>query len=105
MSDADKALRRAWWSLALYPVSFFAAFVVGEGLLTLLADSPWRVPLAATPALLVFVVPGVLGVAQGRRAVRLGRPDGKVPAIIGATIGLGFVGVNLLQGLVGLVRG
>jgi hypothetical protein len=30
---ADLAYRRAWWSLALYPLTFVAAFVVGEALI------------------------------------------------------------------------
>lgn len=108
---ADVAYRRAWWSLALYPVAFVAAFVIGEGLISLLtndhAGDPafWQVLVAGTPALLVFVIPGVLAVTQGRRAMRLGRRDGSAPAIVGATIGIGFVGLNVLSYVVGLVFG
>lgn len=105
---ADRAYRRAWWSLALYPVTFVGAFVVGEGLASMLTaqgEDPtfWQVVVAATPALLVFVVPGVLSVVEGRRAMRLGRPDGKLPALIGAVIGLGFIGLNLASYLLGLI--
>lgn len=108
---ADVAYRRAWWSLALYPFAFVAAFVIGEGLISLLTNDHaedaafWQVLVAATPALLVFVIPGVLAVTQGRRAMRLGRTDGSAPAIVGATIGIGFVGLNLLSYVVGLVFG
>ena len=107
---ADAAYRRAWWSLALYPVAFVAAFVIGEGLISLLTDDAanpafWQVLVAATPALLVFVIPGILSVTQGRKAMRLGRRDGMVPAIIGAIIAIGFVGLNLLSYAVGLVFG
>lgn len=107
---ADTAYRRAWWSLALYPIAFVAAFVIGEGLLSVLTDDAadaavWQVLVAASPALLVFLVPGILAVVHGRTAVRLGRTDGKVPAIVGAVIGLGFVGMNLLSYVVGLVVG
>jgi hypothetical protein len=107
---ADRAYRRAWWSLALYPVSFVAAFVIGEGLLSALTngqDDPavWQVLVAATPALLVFVVPGVLAVSEGRRATRTGRHGGDVPAIIGATVALAFVAQNLVSYLAGLLLG
>jgi hypothetical protein len=104
------AYRRAWWSLALYPLSFAAAFAMGEGILSALADDTgdpavWQVLAAATPALIVFMVPGALSVSQGRKAVRLGRKDGKVPAIVGAAIALGFVGLNAASYLIGLVVG
>jgi hypothetical protein len=104
------AYRRAWWSLALYPLSFAAAFAMGEGILSALADDTgdpavWQVLAAATPALIVFMVPGALSVSQGRKAMRLGRKDGKVPAIVGAAIALGFVGLNAASYLIGLVVG
>jgi hypothetical protein len=91
-------------------VSFVLAFVVGEGLITLqtgdLRDPTFvEVLLAGVPALLVFVVPGVLAVVFGRRAVRLGRPDGSAPALVGAIVGLGFVALNLASGLLGLLLG
>ena len=105
-----RAYRRAWWSLALYPVSFVAAFVTGEGLLSMLTGdsgepASWQVLVAATPAVIVFVMPGVLAVTQGYKAVRLGRPDGRVPGLIGAVIGLGFVAINIASYVLGLVFG
>jgi hypothetical protein len=107
-APGDRAYVRAWWSLALYPLSFVAAFIIGEGILAMLADDPaqapvWQVLTAATPALVVFAVPGALAVVHGRRAMRSGRKDGKVPAVVGATIGLGFVALNLVAYVVGLV--
>jgi hypothetical protein len=107
---ADVAYRRAWWALSLYPITFVAAFVIGEGLISLLTEDAgdaafWEVLVAVTPALLVFVIPGILSATQGRKAMRLGRRDGKVPVIVGATIGIGFVGLNILSYIVGLVFG
>ena len=104
---ADTAYRRAWWALALYPVTFVIAFVVGEGLFALLtgdAGEPaaWKVLAAATPALLVFILPGVVAGVQGRRAMRLGRRDGQLPALVGAAIGIGFVALNLASYVVRL---
>ena len=109
-TPADRAYRRAWWSLALYPVSFVAAFVIGEGLASALGGDSgslawWEALLAATPAIIVFVLPGVLAVLFGRSAVRLGRADGRNPAIIGAVIGLGFVALNVASGILMLLFG
>jgi hypothetical protein len=97
---ADTAYRRAWWSLALYPVSFGAAFGIGEGIITALTNDTvaaefWQMLVAVIPALLVFAIPGILSVLQGRKAMRLGRKDGRVPAIIGAGIAVGFVMLNV----------
>lgn len=112
-ADADRAYRRAWWALALYPVSFVAAFVVGEGIISILTGESdgtgdpafGQVVLAALPALTIFLVPGLLAMVAGRRARRLGRDDGWVPALVGATIGLGFVGLNVASYVVGRLLG
>lgn len=109
-TPADTAYRHAWWSLALYPVTFVLAFVIGEGLLSLLAEDEaepafWEALVSVTPALLVFVLPGVLAVRSGRKAMRLGRQDGQVPAVVGAVIGLGFAALNVLAFVVGSFTG
>ncbi|MET4592083.1 hypothetical protein [Arthrobacter sp. 754] len=103
---ADSAYRRAWWSLALYPVSFGAAFGIGEGIITALTNDTvtaefWQMLVAVIPALLVFAIPGILSVSQGRKAMRLGRKDGRVPAMIGAGIAIGFVVLNVASYLLG----
>jgi hypothetical protein len=110
LTSADRAYHRAWWSLALYPVSFVAAFVIGEGLASALEGATgelawWKALLAATPAIVVFVLPGVLAVLFGRSAVRQGRADGRNTAIIGAVIGLGFVALNVASGVLVLLFG
>jgi threonine/homoserine/homoserine lactone efflux protein len=43
----------------------------------------------------VFAIPGILSAVQGRKAMRLGRKDGRVPAMIGAGIAVGFVLLNV----------
>lgn len=108
--EADKAYHRAWWSLALYPVSFAGAFAIGEGLYSALTDGAgdaafWQVMVAGIPAMIVFIVPGVLAVWQGRKAMRLGRPEGRWPAIVGAVIGGGFVLQNAAAYVLGLLFG
>ena len=107
---ANGAYRRAWWALALYPLSFVAAFAIGEGILSALTEENgdpafWQVLVAGTPALVVFTVPGILSVSQGRKAMRLGRDDGRVPAMVGAVLAIGFVGLNVASYLVGLIAG
>lgn len=107
---ADRAYRRAWWSLALYPVSFAAAFGIGEGIITALTNDAvaaefWRMLVAVIPALLVFAIPGILSVVQGRKAMRLGRKDGRVPAMIGAAISIGFIVLNVASFFFGQTSG
>jgi hypothetical protein len=92
-------MRRAWWSLGLFPVSFVAAFVVGEGLFAWLDDGVgdpaiWIIIVSAVPALLVFALPGLLTYRLGRRAVRLGRSDGMKPVIIAGILAASFVGIK-----------
>lgn len=100
-------VRRAWWSLALFPLSFVGAFAVGAGLVSLLDDPTggsdtvpvWVMLAAGGPALLVFVAPAVLAVVLARRARREGDPGGRVPMWIGVGVATAFVLVNIVQGL------
>ena len=104
---ARTAYRRAWWSLAFFPVSFALAFAVGEGLLALLGDPDdppvWTVLIAGGAGMLVFALPGVAAAFEGRRAMRLGEPRGIRPALIGAALAVGFVALNLASWLFGIV--
>jgi len=107
---AARAYRRAWWALGAYPISFVAAFVVGEGLYTWVGGDEdgapiWAIVAAGLPALVVFALPGAAAVVLGRRAMRLGRPGGRLPAIVGATIAAAFIALNLLSYLAQLVLG
>jgi hypothetical protein len=109
-SPGDAAMRRAWWSLALFPVAFVAAFVIGEGLFTWLDDGVgdpaiWVIVVSALPALVAFALPGLLTYRLGRSAVRLGRSDGMTPAIIAGGLIAAFVGLNLVSGLLTVVFG
>ena len=100
--EAARDRRRAWTALLLYPVAFVLAFVVGEGLATRLGYDAgeavaWYVPvLAGVPAVLLFVVPGLLALRYGRRAMRGGDPGGLAPVVVGAVVAVAFVGANLL---------
>ncbi|KRE99238.1 hypothetical protein ASG88_16080 [Nocardioides sp. Soil777] len=100
-------VRRAWWSLALFPLSFVAAFGVGEGLATLLGhetgsaeEAPvWLMLAAAGPALLVFVAPALLSVFFARRAEQEGNRGGRVPMWTGVGLASAFVLLNVVQGV------
>jgi hypothetical protein len=108
-TEVERDLRRAWLSLLLFPVSFLAAVGIGEGLVSLMGypsggpeSAPWFVAvLAATPALVVFAVPGLLALAYGRRAARAGARSALVPAVLGTVVALGFVALNVLAAIVG----
>jgi len=109
-SPGDAELRRAWWSLALFPVSFLAAFMIGEGLFSWLDDdlgdpAIWVIVVAGVPALAVFALPALLTYRLGRRAIRLGRADGMTPAIIAGSLAAGFVGVNVVAFAITVVFG
>ncbi|HWD83522.1 MAG TPA: hypothetical protein VG497_31700 [Kribbella sp.] len=99
------AMVRAWVALAFYPISFVAAFVVGEGLLSWYGYSDqgaplWAAAAAAGPALLIFVIPGVFAVVYGLRAVRQGNREGQTPALVGAAVGVGMIALNVVTGVI-----
>ncbi|WP_299929416.1 hypothetical protein [uncultured Nocardioides sp.] len=111
--DAATSLRRAWWSLLGFVVTFFLAFAVGEGLASALGHPTgsaetaewWVMVLAGVPALVVFALPAVLAVHYGRRAVRLGESRGRYPIVVALVVAGGFVLLNLLSGILVLLAG
>lgn len=108
---ARRNLRLAWVSLALLPVSFVLAMVLGEGLAALQGynggsdeEMPITVALrTGLPALLVLIAPGVAATYFGLRARGQGQPAGLAPAIVGAVWVLISIALNLLGLVVGLV--
>lgn len=106
-------VRRAWWSLALFPVSFVAAMVVGEGTPALLGyDNPsldttpwWVIGLAFALAVVVFVLPLLPVLHFGRQALAQGDPSGRNPIAVALVVTAVFVGLNLVSGLLQLVLG
>lgn len=61
--------------------------------------------LAAIPAMLLVLAPAATAAWFGIRARRLGRDSGLIPTIIGYTVGIGFVGLNLLSALLSVFFG
>ncbi|HSP76360.1 MAG TPA: hypothetical protein VLO31_09130 [Cryobacterium sp.] len=90
--EGRRALVTAWISVALLPVSFLAAMVLGDALLSLQGyqsggDEPIPlevIALAGVPAFLVLIAPAIPAMAFGFRARRLGVLSGTWPAVIGA---------------------
>jgi len=104
MSTSERlAYRRAWLSLLLYPVTFVAAFVVGEGLLYLYGYPahddglpPWWAVLgAALPAVLVFAVPAALAWLFAARAGHEDVHRARLPAYVASALAVAFVLQNL----------
>jgi hypothetical protein len=112
-TDATTSVHRAWWSLLGFVVTFVLAFVVGEGLAAALGHPPgeagtmpwWVMLVAGVPALVVFVLPAGLAVHFGRRAVRLGEPRGRTPAVVAVVVAATFVVLNLVSALGVLLAG
>lgn len=93
------SLARAWISVALVPVFFFAAFAASEGIYALTGHDPsagatpplWADVAAGLPGLAILLIPCTAGVVYGRRAARAGVRAGLVPAAIAALLGVGAV--------------
>lgn len=111
-SSARRVLRTGWVVLALLPVAFVAAALLGDWLLSVQGYSsgdgnlPTAVVLrAGLPALLVLVAPSVVGAWCGRRAERLGHPGGRALFIVGAVVAAASLALNLVQVLASGILG
>jgi hypothetical protein len=108
-SDSQRAhrdLRKAWIAVALIPVAFVVAMVLGEVVIGALGypaggESPPAGLRAAVgiPATLLLVAPGVIAGIYGLRARRAGEPRGLVPGVIGIAV----AGLFLLQSILGFI--
>lgn len=105
--DGASFTRRAWLSLLGFVPSFALAFLIGEGLISLLGypvggaeQAPWWAALiATTPALIVFVLPAVAAVHFGRRAMRHGDDRARIPLLLAVIVAAGFVLLNAMSAL------
>lgn len=109
----DHELRMAWIAVALVPVAFVLAILTGEGLISLLgydASGAEVVPvgaalLAGVPAMLILMAPAAAAVWYGYRGYRAGREAARLPAWIGAAVGVMVLATNLLQLVAALIVG
>ncbi|GAB3025797.1 hypothetical protein GCM10011376_12030 [Nocardioides flavus (ex Wang et al. 2016)] len=106
-TDPRAYVARAWWSLLGFVVTFGLAFAIGEGIASALGHPPggsqpaelWVMLVASVPALVVFVLPAVAAVHFGRRAMQLGDPRGRYPAVVAIVVAGGFVLLNVVSGV------
>lgn len=103
-AEPRRSLRIAWVSVAVLPLSFVAAIVVGDWLLGLQgyasgSEEPLPIGvvlLAGLPAVAVMIAPTVPAMWFGFRARRLGEPKGLIPAVIGAIAAAWGILTNIL---------
>jgi hypothetical protein len=101
---------RAWVCLALTLITLPLGVVVGGLALEVLAPGATADPLAAPlgaravaggAALAVILAAPLCAVLYGRRAIRVGDPRGRLPALIGALGSILFLLLNIASVLVG----
>ena len=108
---ARRLLRAAWWSFALLPFSFVGATLLGNSILTAMGhdvdsetNPTWEQAIVAgIPAVIVMVIPALMAVWFGRRAIAAGHPKGHEASIAGLVVGAAMVAMNVLALLVRLV--
>lgn len=106
-----RMLRAAWWSFGLLPISFLGATLLGGILLAASGHDPdsetdpswWQIAVAGIPALVVMILPCVLVVWFGRRALGAGHQGGREATTAGVVVGAALVLLNLIAIVVRLV--
>jgi hypothetical protein len=103
---SHRDLRNAWIAVALIPVAFAAAIMLGEVVIGALGyPAGGKTPPAGLraavgiPATLLLVAPGVIAGIYGLRARRAGEPRGLVPGVIG----IAAAAILLLQSILGFI--
>jgi len=104
-------LRAAWWSFGLLPISFVAASVLGGIILAATGHDPdsetdpsfWQTAVAGIPSVVVMILPCVLVVRFGRRALASGLEEGRDATKAGLAVGAALIALNLMSVVVRLV--
>lgn len=109
---ARRAIRLAWISLCLLPISFGGAMVVGDWLLAVQGYRTGAEDVTTTaalkaglPAVLVLLTPTAFAAWFALRAKKLGHPGWQAPMITAAALAAVFVALNLVQVLVAIAFG
>lgn len=92
---------RAWIALGCLLIAFPLAMVVGEGLLTLLAEDPDQpavtdVLVAGGIGTVILVAPAVVSLLLGRRGLADGDSRAKIPMIVAGLLLIVVAGQLLL---------
>jgi hypothetical protein len=97
------AVAAAWLSLLLFAPSFFAAFLVGEGLIAAMgydvgeaAPPSWAQLLATVPAILVFAIPLWPTWHFGRKVGRRRGRSAMGPFFVALVAVVSFAAINLV---------
>jgi MFS family permease len=106
-----RLLRAAWWSFGLLPISFVGASVLGGVILAALGHDPdsetdpsfWQMAVAGIPSVVVLILPCVLVVWFGRRALAAGLEGGRDATKAGLIVGAALVAMNLVPIVLRLV--
>lgn len=104
-------LRAAWWSFGLLPISFLGAALLGGIILAATGHDPdsetdpsWgQIAAAGIPALVVMILPCVLVVWFGKRALGEGHDGGREATTAGVVVGAALVLLNVVAITVRLV--
>jgi MFS family permease len=100
-----RSLRAAWWSFGLLPISFLGATVLGGVILAAIGHDPdsetdpslWQMAVAGIPSVVVMILPCVLVVWFGRRALAAGLEGGREATKAGFVVGAALVAMNLIS--------
>jgi Na+/melibiose symporter-like transporter len=104
-------LRAAWWSFGLLPISFVGASVLGGVILAAMGHDPdsetdpsfWQMAVVGIPSVVVLILPCVLVVWFGRRALAAGLEAGRDATKAGLVVGAALVVMNLISVVLRLV--
>ena len=114
-SESDRRgrrmLRAAWWSFGLLPISFVGASVLGGVILAAMGHDPdsetdpsfWQMAVAGIPSVIVLILPCVLVVWFGRRALGRGVEGGREATKAGLAVGATLVLMKLVSPVLRLV--
>ena len=104
VTKARRALRLAWLSLGLLPVSWVAAMILGDWLVTAQGYESGAEDIefgaavkAGIPAMLVLISPTLLTMWFALRVKHYGHPAWKDPMIVAAVVATASVFLNLVQ--------
>jgi MFS family permease len=106
-----RMLRAAWWSFGALPLSFVGASLLGGAILAAIGHDPdsesdpsiWQMAVAGIPSVVVLVLPCVLVVWFGRRALAAGHEGGRDASTAGLVVGAALVMMNLISVVVRLL--
>ena len=107
--EGRRALRQSWIWLGMLPVHFVLATLLGDWLISIQGYQSGTeellplsvVALAGIPAVLVMIAPTIPAARLARKAIAMGEPNGRTPAVIAITVAVAGVLLNLAALILG----